>query len=206
MKFRLIFLMVLVAGLTTACQKEFDSASDDFTMTESDESTLKSAMVKNSGYVHGIEVDIDGELYYFAGAPDGDDGAIDVPGHSWVQAGKNRVVGKHYNTGPFGMEKWWSSDAPDGALLYKVNCIIDTWSEEKAEYYASKGYVHYHEFVSVVDGSLHPTLVPWLKHIAVTRFTLDGGPGAPNPPYEHEVSPGIDWMFPNNYTNPYDPE
>jgi len=141
--------MILVVGLTTACQKEFDSLSDDCTATESDESALKSAKVKNSVYVHGIVVDIDGELYYFAGAPDGEDGAIDVPGHSWVQAGKNRVIGKHYNTGPFGMEKCRSSDAPDGALLYKVNCIIDTWSEEKAEYYASKGYVGLVEKVSL---------------------------------------------------------
>ncbi len=202
MKFRFIFLMVLVAGFITACQKEFDSPSDEITATESDEATFKSAKVKTSGYVHGIEVDIDGELYYFAGADDGVMDAFDIPGHTWVQAGKNRVVGKHYNTGPFGMEKWWSSDAPDGALLYKVNCIIDTWSEEKAAYYASKGYVHYHEFISVEDGSLHPTMVPWLKHTAVTSFTLDGGPAAP---FKHDVSPGVDLEFPNNYLKPYNP-
>ena len=86
MKFRLIFLMIQVAGLTTACQKEFDSLPDEF--TESDESTLKSAEGKNSGYVHGIKVDIDGELYYFAGAPDGEDGAIDVPSHPWFRQEK----------------------------------------------------------------------------------------------------------------------
>ena len=205
MKFRLIFLMVLVVGLTTACQKEFDSLSDDFTATESDESALKSA--KNSGFVHGIEVVIDGELYYFDGAPDGEDGAFDIPGHSWVKAGKNKFVGKHYNTGPVGAKQWWSSDAPDGALLYKVKCIIDTWTPEKAEYYASRGYVHYHEFISDVDETLHPTMVPWLKHTAVTSFTFDGGPVPGNPMLDpHDVTPGIDWMFPNNYSKPYDPE
>lgn len=206
MKLRLLFLMVLAVGIGTSCQKEFDTLSDDLVSDDSENSAHKSAKVKNSGFVHGIEVNINGELYYFKGAPDGVDGTEDVPGHYWVQAGKNRLVGKHYNTGPFGMANWWSSDAPDGALLYKVNCIIDTWTEEKSEYYASKGYVHYHEFVSVEDGSLHPTMVPWLKHTAVTRFTLDGGPLAPNPPYEHEVSPGIDTMFPNNYSNPYNPD
>ena len=198
MKIRLIFLMVLTAGLVSSCQKELDLLPD--------ESALKAAAAKSSGYVHGIEVDIDGELYYFAGAPDGEDGAFDVPGHSWVQAGKNRVVGKHYNTGPFGMENWWSSDAADGALLYKVDCIIDTWTPEKAEYYASRGYVHYHEFISVADGTLHPTMVPWLKHTAVTSFTFDGGPVPSNPMLDpHDVTPGIDLMFPNNYSMPYMP-
>ncbi len=204
MKFRLVFLLALATGIITSCQKDLDVLPSDES-TEYDNSALKAAKAKNSGFVHGIEVDIDGELYYFAGAPDGENGAIDVPGHYWVQAGKNRMVGKHYNTGPFGASSWWSSTAPDGALLYTVNCIIDSWSEEKADYYASKGYVHYHEFISVEDGSLHPTMVPWLKHTAVTSFLLDGGPGAPNPPYEHEVVPGIDWMFPNNYFNPYNP-
>ncbi|MBQ0721743.1 MAG: hypothetical protein KBT89_16260, partial [Gammaproteobacteria bacterium] len=73
----------------------------------------------------------------------------------------------------------------------------------KAEQYYKKGFVHYHEFVNVKDGELHPDKVVWLKHTAVTRFTLDGGPGAPNPPYEHEVMPGIDFKFPNNSFNPY---
>jgi hypothetical protein len=66
--------------------------------------------------------------------------------------------------------------------------------------------VHYHEFVSTEDGKLHPDKVVWLKHTAVTSFTLDGGPGAPNPPYEHAVTPGVDLLFPNNYMEPYDPE
>ena len=68
--------------------------------------------------------------------------------------------------------------------------------------YAKKGYIHYHDFISVEDGTLHPTKVPWLKHIARTSFTLDG---APNPPYEHNVSPGVDYLFPINDTTPYNP-
>ena len=49
------------------------------------------------------------------------------------------LVGKHYNTGPFAMPSWWSSDAPDGELLYVVHAIIDKWSEENAAKYASRG-------------------------------------------------------------------
>ena len=202
----MILMLGMTVGLISSCQKEFELLPDTKKVVVNEESTLKSAMSKNSGFVHGIKIMIDDEMYYFAGAPDGMDGAIDVPGHYWVMAGKNKLVGKHYNTGPFGMMKWWSSDAEDGALLYKVDAIIDIWTEEKAEYYAARGYVHYHEFVSVADGSLHPTKVPWLKHTAVTHFTLNGGPGAPNPPYEHEVSPGVDFLFPNNYMHPYNPE
>ena len=63
--------------------------------------------------------------------------------------------------------------------------------------------MHYHEFVSVDEGEFHPTKVIWFKHTAVTSFTLDGGPGAPNPPYEHSVSPGVDFEFPNNSSVPY---
>jgi hypothetical protein len=119
-----------------------------------------------------------------------------------VQAGKNRVVGKHYNTGPFGAPKWWSSDAEDGAYLYMVNGIIDTWSQEKVDSYYDRGYVHYHEFVSVDGGQLHPTKVVWLKHTAVTSFNLDGGPAAPS---AHWVTPGVDFDFPNNSGAPYLP-
>ena len=193
------------AGIVLSCQKETDFIVKEEALVVNDDSTLKGAMSKNAGFVHGIVLDIDGDMYYFAGAPDGQDGAIDVPGHYWVQAGKNRVVGKHYNTGPFGMSNWWSSDAEDGAYLYMVNGIIDTWSPEKVDSYYARGYVHYHEFVSVDDGSLHPTKVIWLKHTAVTSFTLDGGPGAPNPPYEHSVSSGVDFEFPNNSSAPYLP-
>jgi selenium-binding protein 1 len=165
--------------------------------------TIPTYIAQSSGLVHGIIVKLDGDDYYLAGPPDGPGGEKDVPGHYWVLVGKNKLIGKHYNTGPFGAANWWSSDAPDGELLYMVHGIIDTWSPEKADQYASRGYVHKHEFVRVSDGTLHPSKVIWFKHIARTSFTLDGGPGAPNPPYEHEVTPGVDYEFPNNYNAPY---
>jgi selenium-binding protein 1 len=155
------------------------------------------------GFVHGIVIEVDGEDYYLAGAPDGPNGETDVPGHDWVISGKDKLVGKHYNTGPFGAPQWWSSNAPDGELLYIVRGVIDTWNEEKAAFYASRGFVHYHELVSVFDGSLHPEKIVWLKHTARTTFNLDGGP---RPDLGHEVTPGIDFDFINNFYVPYVPE
>lgn len=154
------------------------------------------------GFTHAIVVDVDGVAYYLAGAPDGPGGATDIPGHYWVQAGPNQLVGKHYNTGPFGAPSWWSSDAPDGELLYMVHAIIDTWSEDKAEMYSSRGYIHYHELVKVADGTLHPDKVVWLKHIARTSFNLDGGP---HPELAHSVTPGVDYEFIPNWMMPYTP-
>jgi hypothetical protein len=158
--------------------------------------------VAADAFAHGIVINLDGEDYYLAGAPDGPDGATDIPGHYWSFAGPRQLVGKHYNEGPFGAPQWWSSDAPDGELLYIVHAVIDTWSAEKAEAYAEQGYIHYHELVSVEDGALHPSKVVWLKHIARTRFTLDGGP---HPELEHEVTPGIDYEFIPNGMIPYSP-
>jgi hypothetical protein len=154
------------------------------------------------GFTHAIVVDVDGEDYYLAGAPDGPGGATDIPGHYWVLAGPNQLVGKHYNTGPFGAAQWWSTDAPDGELLYIVHAIIDTWSAEKATAYASRGYVHYHELVKVSDGTQHPTKVLWLKHTARTSFDLDGGPA---PAFAHDVTPGVDYEFVPIGGMPYDP-
>ena len=162
---------------------------------------------RNAGFVTGIVINIDGEDYNMAGVPVYPDGPTDVPGHYWVLAGPNKLVGKHYNTGPMGMPQGWSSNAPDGELLYTVQGIIDVWTPEKAEWYAARGYVHYHEFVKVIDGTEHPTKVVWFKHTARTFFTLDRGPaywmGMDPVPYEHEVTPGVDYGFPNNYMNPY---
>lgn len=155
------------------------------------------------GFVHGIVINVDGTDYNLAGAPDGPDGATDIPGHYWVQAGPRQLVGKHYNTGPFGAESWWSSDAGDGELLYIVHAVIDEWTEAKAEAYANRGYIHYHELITVEDGTLHPSKVVWLRHTARRFFTLDGGP---HPELSHEVSPGLDLEFIPNWTMPYDPE
>lgn len=161
--------------------------------------------VSAKGFTHAPVVTVDGTDYWFAGAPDGPDNATDIPGHYWAQGkGKsNRLVGKHYNTGPFGAPQWWSSDAPDGELLYIVHAIIDTWTPEKAASYASKGYIHYHELVETSDGStMHATKVVWLKHTARTSFTLDGGP---HPELSHPVTPGVDSEFIPNGMTPYTP-
>jgi hypothetical protein len=152
------------------------------------------------GFVHGIEINVDGEAYYMAGVPVGDDGATDIPGHYWVNAGPNQVVGKHFNEGP--REQFWSSDAPDGELLFMVHGIIDTWSLEKAEAYAEMGYVHRHELVNA-DGQLHPSKVLWLKHTARTSFTLDGGPHPPHDP--PTITPGVAYNFMPNWSMPYVP-
>ena len=187
-KSNLAFVVLIVAALTIPLV----SASAISTSTNG----------RNNGFVHAITIDVDGEYYYMAGAPDGPDGATDIPGHYWVQAGPNQLVGKHYNTGPFGMSSWWSSDADDGELLYIVHAIIDTWSPEKAESYASRGYVHYHEILSVDDGAPHPTKVVWLKHTARTSFNFDRGP---HPELDHGVTPGVDYDFIPNGMMPYVP-
>lgn len=220
LKLRNLALIIGLIVLVSSCEKsndlvlenESDLAVDNAELKSTgaleNDGELKSAR-KTQGFVQGIVVQIDGEGYYFMGPPvdqDDPEGARDVPGHYWVQSGPDKLVGKHYNIGPFGTPKWWSSDADDGELLYIVDAIIDEWTEEKAERYASRGYVHYHEWVSVEDGSIHPTKVVWLKHTARTFFTLDGGPGAPDPPYEHEVSPGVDYEFMPNYWVEYDPD
>ena len=155
-------------------------------------------------YVHGIVVDIAGENYYLSGPADGPGGEEDVPGHYWVQTEPNTLLGLHYNTGPNDAPSWWSSDAEDGALLYAVGAIIDIWTPEKAEEYASSGYVHYHELVKVSDGSLHPTKVVWLRHHAVSSFTLDGGPHPELGPIK--VTPGVQRDFIPNWNMPYKPE
>ena len=151
-------------------------------------------------YVAGLMVPIDGQYYYFTGAPVGDSGATDIPGHSWIITGDNSFIGAHFNSGPGGASKWWSSDAPDQALLYTVEAVVDTWSAENAAKYIGMGFIHYHEMASVKDGSLHPTKVVWLKHTAVTGFTLDGGPA---PQFAHSVKPGLDLEFVPQGMMPY---
>ena len=202
MKLKMFLLLGLSAGIISSCQKETDLLLEDDVLLVSEESALKSAISENAGFVHGIVFDLDGDgnMWYFKGPADGPNGEHDVPGHYWVQSGKDRVVGKHFNTGPFNAPGWWSSDADDGAYLYMVNGIIDTYSLEKAESYYKRGYVHIHEFVPVNGGAEHPTKVIWLKHTAVTSFTLDGGPmgQGQDPPYMHWVTPGVDFDFPNN--------
>jgi selenium-binding protein 1 len=152
------------------------------------------------GFQHNIVLNLDGMDYYLDGPPDGPSGEKDIPGHYWKQAGPNQLVGKHYNSGPFGAASWWATGEEDGALLYIVHGIIDTWSEEKSMGYAASGYIHYHEFVTVDDGTPHPSKVVWLKHLSVGSYYLDGGP---HPELAHDVTPGLDWEFVPNWTMPY---
>lgn len=169
-----------------------------------------SASGGSGAFVHGPTVYVDGEAYYMApGAPDGVNGAPDIPGHYWVQTGPSQLIGKHYNTGPFGMPNWWSSDADNGQLLYIVRASIDTWSPVQAKLYARRGYVHYHELIRADDWdnsrtlTYHPTKVVWLRHVAVDSFNLDGGP---HPEFGHEVTPGLDRQFIPNGMMPYNPD
>lgn len=86
--------------------------------------------------MEGIAIKLDGEDYFFAGAPVGSEGVQDIPGHEWQQITPTELVGRRFNTGPGGKAQWWASDAEDGRLLFVVNAIIDTWSPEKAKWYA----------------------------------------------------------------------
>ncbi len=151
-------------------------------------------------FEHGITFALGGRAWNLDGAADGPDGETDIPGHSWLRVGNSRFIGLHVNTGPFGEAQWWSSDADDGALLYYVEGILDTWSEDKAQQYADMGFQHYHELVDAETGELHPDTVLWLRHVAVTDFDLDGGPA---PEFAHEVTPGLDTEFIPNGMNPY---
>jgi len=152
-------------------------------------------------FIHGIVLEIDDGHYYFGGVADGPDGAIDVPGHSWIQD-DDKVLGKHYNTGPFGAESWWSSDAPDGALLYAVEGRIDEWSEANAIKYFANGFTHYHHLVNVDTGETYHKKVVWLKHVATGSFNFDRGPA---PELGHVVEPGVDFQFAPNWMMPFDP-
>lgn len=177
------YMMVLVLSLVS-----FSVMADD------DDDTLI--------FKHGIVLKIDGQKYYLHGPADGPNGEMDVPGHVWAKVGEKKLVGKHYNTGPSGAAQWWSSDAPDGELLYIVDARLDVWSEKKSLQYFLKGYTHYHHLVSMADGSMHPKKVLWLKHVATTRFSLDGGP---HPELSHDVKPGVDFEFVPNWSTPYMP-
>lgn len=158
---------------------------------------------KGKGFVHGIVVKLDGEDYYLAGPPDGPNGERDVPGHTWRMAGKKKMKGMHYNTGPFGAPSWWATGEASGILLFKVDVRIDKWSMKIAKKNAKKGYVHYHEFVRVSDGQKHPTKVLWLKHKPALTFYFDGGP---HPELAHQVYKNkVDYDFMPNWNIPYSP-
>ena len=151
-------------------------------------------------FERGPSFELDGEDYFLHGPLEG--GTRDLPGHDWLLLGGDWFVGRHFNTGPFDLRQWWSSDAEDGQLLYIVIGKIDTWSEAKATWYKDHGFSHYHEFVTVDDRTPHPSKVAWFKHIAVDDFTLDGGP---KPWLAHTVAPGVDPDFMPNGKFAYPP-
>jgi len=155
-------------------------------------------------FMHGIALDIEGETWYFNG-PGSVMGAKDIPGHTWVQTeDPYQVVGRHYNVGPPMVPPgtpWWATGEPYGVMLFKVHGIIAPWSMEIAERMAARGYVHDHELVDG-SGNEHPYLVVWLKHTAVRSFSFNGGP---HPEFAHDVKPGVDYDFLNNWFMPYSP-
>lgn len=151
-------------------------------------------------YSRGLTYRIDGQDYYLDGPME--NGARDIPGHEWRVLPDGTLEGRHYNTGPFGIAKYWSSDADEGQLLYEIHGVIDTWSAEKAADYHADGYVHYHKFVTVEGRAPHPSKVLWTKHTAVGSFTFDGGP---MPWHGHAVEPGVDYEFMHNHHYAYPP-
>ena len=81
------------------------------------------------------------------------------------------------NIGPFGEEKWWSSDAKNNEVLFLVDAIIAPWSEKDAFEFSKKGYTHYHELLRTDNGQKHPELVVWFKHVGIPHiFSFDKGP------------------------------
>ncbi|MBD3289786.1 hypothetical protein GF337_13345, partial [candidate division KSB1 bacterium] len=123
-----LLFIIAIAGCSRVTDNPAAPGETVNTSIEADFEKNSTTNLAKRGFVHGIVVTVDGDDYYFAGPPDGPNGSRDIPGHYWVQAGPTMLVGKHYNTGPFGASKWWSSDAPDGEYLYKVHAIIDTWT------------------------------------------------------------------------------
>ena len=141
------------------------------------------------GFDRGPVVLVEGGVNYYLAPQPVPGGGYDIPGHYWVIAGKNKLVGHHYNTNEF-----WSPDAGEGTFLYVVDARIDLIdTPAKEAWYKSRGFVHKHH---LVDGSGSPytgdkSIV--LKHTARTSFTFQHG-GNPR-----SVTPGIDWGFMPNW-------
>jgi|GEM_PF-32204 len=194
---RLLHALLTVSIATLASCAEDSDLPDENSGLEWAEQNLRSHAFQ---FERGPTFHIDGEDYFLKGPLE--DGTRDIPGHEWRQLYGGWFVGRHFNTGPFGMPSWWSSDAEDGQLLYFVIGKIDTWSESKAAWYAAHGFSHYHKFITVDDKTPHPSKVAWFKHIAVDSFNLDGGS---KPWLAHEVSPGVDYDFAPNHHYAYPP-
>jgi|GEM_PF-4766724 len=179
-----------------------------------------------TGFAHQSTLFVDGNFWYLLApelqlTPNQFGQPQDLPGHCWhvgPNIGQNqRYIGRHYNTGPVGAGSpptFWSSDAGENAQLYWVDLIISEWTPKIAANRARDGYVHYHELVLKDDGCMHQTKVAWMRHSALSSFTLDGGPpqfredGRPFRARNeaHETAPGLDLNFMPNYDIPYLPE
>lgn len=153
-----------------------------------------------TAFTHGSSYLVEDEIYYFKG-PGSEPGVTDVPGHTWVQSGPTTFQGRHYNLGPNGAASWWAPTEANKVLLFVVEGILDVWSAEISLEMASQGFIHYHEIVDS-DGEEHPSIVLWLKHIAVSSFLFAP---APMPGAAHYVTPGVDLHFMQNYFKPYNP-
>ena len=180
-----LFLQIIILGITSLGIINLSFADDNKYPTS---------------FSRGIIVKIDGKEYRLAGVADTINGITDIPGHEWAIVDDEELVGRHYNTGPFGAAQWWSTDAGDGTLLYSVRGIIDDWSPVKATEYYNKGFVHYHELISMKTGLQHASKVLWLSHAGVTHFNLDSGP---HPELAHSVTQGVDYKFIPNGQTPY---
>ena len=156
--------------------------------------------IESDSYSKGIIYKIDGKDYQIEGAPDTENGITELPGHDWRKIDNENYVGRHFNTGPFGLAKWWSSDAEDGALLYVIHAVIDEWTQNKAYEYYRKGYSRFHQLISIETGTPHPSKGLWFSHTSVGYFNLDGGP---EPESGHQVRPGIDYELGPNWNVPY---
>jgi len=154
----------------------------------------------SDNFSRGLIVKIEGKAYQLEGVADTENGISDLPGHEWSIIDKDNYIGRHFNTGPFGLAKWWSPDADDGALLFVVRGIVDSWSLTKAYEYYTKGYARRHQLLSVDTGLPHPTKFMWLLHVAVDHFYYTGGP---DPVCAHQAKPGIDYQIGPNWNVPY---
>lgn len=152
-----------------------------------------------SEFTDSIEIEIEGEHYTLDNITENAHG---LPGHEWLKISETEYFALHHNIGPDEAESWWASEVENDKLLYVANIVIDTWTAEKAEDYAERGYVYYHPLVHIEDEAYHPELVAWFQHIAIESFNLDRGP---QPLLGHEVTPGIDMLFLPNWSTPYTP-
>lgn len=186
-----LLVTAMAAGVGCAAEEEV-LPTDTLPTVESGEEWIAERNFGAGLFKRGLTYSLNGEQYSLDGSLE--DGKRDAPGHSWVKLGGGWTLGRHANTGPFGLSQWWSSDADDGELLYYVLGKIDTWSESKANWYKARGFVHYHKFVTD-DRTPHPSKVMFQKRIAVSSFNLDRGPKSW---LAHEVTPGVDRKYTPN--------